>query len=120
MNGWFNPDNTLDLISQALLILGGLAIAIVPSWFAARTHREMKSTQTTVGQVRDQVVNGHEGAPPLRADLDRVITAIDRLARDVSAIRRDLADEETRRRDHVTELREEVHRRISEIHRKLG
>lgn len=114
MNGWFNPDGWVDLVSQLLLIVGGLAIATVPTWLvAARSHKGVQ-------RIEAQVINGHAGAPPLRADLDRVIAAIDRLANDVTAIRRDLADEEARRRDHVTELREEVQRRISEIHRKLG
>ena len=114
MNGWFNPDGWLDLASQFLLIIGGLAIATIPTWLvAARSHKGVQ-------RIEAQVINGHAGAPPLRADLDRVIAAIDRLANDVTAIRRDLADEESRRRDHVAELREEVQRRISEIHRKLG
>ena len=114
MNGWFNPDGWLDLASQLLLIVGGLAIATVPTWLvAARSHKGVQ-------RIEAQVINGHAGAPPLRADLDRVIAAIDRLSHDVTAIRRDLADEEARRRDHVTELREEVQRRVNEIHRKLG
>ena len=113
MQGWFNPDSILDLVSQMLLIVGGLAIATIPTWLvAARSHKGVQ-------RIEAQVINGHAGAPPLRADLDRVIAAIDRLGHDVTAIRRDLADEESRRRDHVTELRDEVHRRITEIHRKL-
>lgn len=111
MNGWFNPDGYLDLISQVLLIVGGLAIAIVPSWFAAKAN-------STAQKLDKSISNGH--ATPMRADLDRVIDAIDRLSHDVSAIRRDLADEETRRRDHVAELREELHRKVDDLHRKFG
>lgn len=120
MNGWYNADNLIDILDHFILALAGVAVVGIPSWFAARNHKELKATQATVSQVRDQVVNGHADAPPLRADLDRVIASIDRLSKDVSAIRRDLADEENRRRDHVAELRDEVHRRISEIHDRLG
>lgn len=111
MNGWFNPDGYLDLISQVLLIVGGLAIAIVPSWFAAKAN-------STAQKLDKSISNGH--TTPMRADLDRVIDAIDRLSHDVSAIRRDLADEETRRRDHVAELREELHRKVDDLHRRFG
>lgn len=111
MNGWFNPDNWLDLASQVLLIMGGLSIAIIPSWFASKAN---KTSQAVLLETR----NGH--TTPMRADLDRVIDAIDRLSHDVSAIRRDLADEEDRRRDHVTELRDELHRKVNDLHRKFG
>ena len=111
MNGWFNPDGWLDIISQVLLVVGGLGIAIVPSWFAARAH---KTSQAVLSETR----NGH--ATPMRADLDRVIESIERLSHDVTAIRRDLADEETRRRDHVAELRDELHRKVDDLHRRFG
>ena len=111
MNGWFNPDNLLDLVSQFLLIIGGLLIAIVPSWFAARAH---KTSVAVLSETR----NGH--STPMRADLDRVIESIERLSHDVTAIRRDLADEENRRRDHVAELRDELHRKVNDLHRKFG
>ena len=120
MNGWYDPQNWLDIFDHFLLVIAAIGVAAVPSYFSARNHRSIKDTQKTIGQVRDQVVNGHADAPPLRADLDRVLAAIDRLGHDVTAIRRDLADEGERRRDHVAELREEVHRRITEINRKLG
>ena len=111
MNGWFDPDSYLDLVSQVLLILGGLSIAIVPSWFAARAH---KTSVAVLSETR----NGH--STPMRADLDRVIDAIDRLSHDVTAIRRDLSDEEDRRRSHVTELRDEMQRKVDDLHKKFG
>lgn len=111
MNGWFNPDDALDLISQALLVIGGLAIAVIPSWFAAKAN-------STAQKLDRSISNGHTG--PLRADIDRVLESIDRLSHDVSAIRRDLADEETRRRSHVAELREELHRKVDDLHRRFG
>jgi hypothetical protein len=103
MTGWFNPDGWVDLVSQILLIVGGLAIAIVPSWIAARSHR-------SITRVESQVANGH--TTPMRADLDRAILAIEALAHDVTGLRRDLADEENRRRDHIAELRDEVNRKL--------
>lgn len=120
MNGWYDPENLLDLIDHLILAAAGVGVVAIPSWLAARNHRELKTTQATVTQVRDQVVNGHADAPPLRADLDRVIAAIDRLSNDVTAIRRDLADEESRRRDHVSELREELHRKVDDLHKRFA
>ena len=117
MNGWYNPENWLDLADHLLLVLAAIGVVAVPSWLTARGHRDIKRS---VGAVADQVINGHADAPPLRADLDRVIDAIDRLSHDVTAIRRDLADEETRRRSHVTELREEMQRKVDDLHRKFG
>lgn len=120
MNGWYNAENWLDLLDHLLLVCGGIAVIAIPSWFAARNHKELKTTQQTVAQVRDQVVNGHSDAPPLRADIDRVIAVLDRLGNDITAIRRDLADEESRRRDHIAELREEIHRKIDEINSRIN
>lgn len=111
MNGWFNPDGWVDLLSQVLLIVGGVTMAIVPSVYAARAHK-------TSTEVLSETRNGHK--VPMRADLDRVIEAIDRLSHDVTAIRRELADEEDRRRNHVTELREEMHRKVNDLHRKFS
>lgn len=120
MNGWYNAENLLDIIDHFLIVVGAIGVAAIPSWYAARNHRELKTTQETVTQVRDQVVNGHANSPPLRADLDRVIAAIEHLSHDVTAIRRELADEETRRRDHVAELRDEVNRKITDLVKRIG
>lgn len=109
MNTIPNPDSWMDVLT----ILAVAAMASVPSWFAIKAAKSSES-------VRKQVVNGHADAPPMRADLDRVIAALDRLGSDVQAIRKDLREEEERRRDHVGELREELHRRISDLHDRLN
>ena len=106
MNGWFNPDNWLDVVDHFLLILGVIATAVVPSWFAARNHKEIKD-------VKDQVVNGHKS--PMRFDLDRVLERLEDLSRfitevgrGVQGLRTELVDEESRRRESVKELRSEM------------
>lgn len=114
MNGWYDPQNFLDILDHLILAFAGIGVVAIPSYFSARNHKEIKNTRAQVLQVRDSVVNGH-GETPLRLDIDRVIESIDRLSHDVSAIRRELADEETRRRNHVAELRDEVHRKIAEL-----
>ena len=101
MNGWFNPDSWMDIVSQLLLLIGALGIAIVPSWYS--THRALK-------KVTDQVVNGHAGKPPLREDIDRCLAAIEALAHDVSALRADLHAERDSRRSQVDDLRSDVDR----------
>jgi hypothetical protein len=105
VNGWFNPDNWLDIVSQVLLLAGGLSIAIVPSWFAARTHGALK-TETKV--IRDQLVNGH--STMLRQDVDRALTAIETLTHEVVNLRKDLALEQDSRRSQIDDLRGDVDR----------
>lgn len=101
MNGWFNPDSWMDIVSQLLLLIGALAIAIAPSWYT--THKTLK-------KVTDQVVNGHAGKPPLRADLDRCLSAIEALGHEINALRSDLHAERDSRRSQVDDLRSDVDR----------
>lgn len=111
MNGWFNPDDWMDVVDHVLLILGAVSMTAIPSWFAVRNHK-------SIARVESQVVNGHK--TPMRADLDKAILAIEALAHDVNGLRRDLADEEDRRRSHVRELREDFERKVTELNRRLG
>ena len=104
-------DSWMDLIANLWIGFVVILVAAIPGYMAARkNHKGIK-------EIRDQVVNGHADAPPLRSDLDRVIVAIDNLAKDVTGLRRDLADEENRRRDHIAELRDEVNRKLGAIKR---
>lgn len=112
MNGWYNPDNLLDLVDHVVLALAGIAAVAIPSYFAARNHKGIQ-------EVRAQVVNSHPDRN-LRDDLDRAIAAIEDLAHDVRSIKTDLAEEERKRRDHVAELRDEVNRKHTELTRRLG
>lgn len=105
MNGWFNPENWLDIVSQILLVVGGLGIAVVPSWFAARTHGALK-TETKV--IRDQLVNGH--TTYLRQDVDRALAAIETLTHEIVNLRRDLSLEQDSRRSQIDDLRGDVDR----------
>ena len=105
MNGWFNPDGWVDLMSQLLLVIGAISIAVVPSWFAARTHGVLK-TETKV--IRDQLVNGH--ATFLRQDVDRALSAIEQLTHEIVNLRKDLAVEQDSRRGQIDDLRQDVDR----------
>jgi hypothetical protein len=67
VNGWFNPDNWMDVFDHLLLVLGVVGAAAIPSIFAARSHKEIKS-------VKDQVVNGHK--VPMRFDLDKIVNIV--------------------------------------------
>lgn len=98
---WANPDNWLDLVAYAWYGLVVIAIAAVPSYFAARNHQGIKD-------IKNQVQNGH--TEPLRADLDRALEAIASLAHDVRGIRSDLMAEEERRRRDVAELETQIGR----------
>ena len=93
----------MDIVSQFLLMIGAIAVAILPSWY---------STQKTLKKVTDQVVNGHGGAnqPNLRQDVDRAIAAIEALGADINALRRDLHTEREARTSQVDDLRSDVDR----------
>ena len=115
MNGWFNPDSWMDIWSQLLLVMGGVAIAVTPSWFTAR------KTQKDLKVVKDEVKNGHTNTN-LRDDLDRVLERLEELSRHVTEISRGIAshkseliDEETRRRESVRELRSDFRDGMSQI-----
>jgi hypothetical protein len=103
VNGWFNPDSWMDIVSQFLLTIGAIGIAILPSWYS--THKSLK-------KVTDQVVNGHGGAnqPNLRQDVDRAIAAVEALSADIHALRRDLHTEREARTSQVDDLRSDVDR----------
>ena len=101
-----NVDSWLDIIANLWVGMVVLGLAVIPGYMAARkNHKGIK-------EIRDQVVNGHADAPPLRTDLDRVIASLDALAKDVTGLRRDLDDSENRRRDQIAELRDEVNRKL--------
>jgi hypothetical protein len=102
-----DPENWLDVLT----ILAVALIAAVPSWLAHRNHK-------VVNEIKGQVVNGHKDSPPLRADLDRAIAAIDALGEDVRLLRKDLMAEEAHRRLQITDLREELDHRTGR-HRQL-
>lgn len=109
MNTLFNPDSWMDVFT---IIMTTLLVA-VPSYFSVRAQR---ATEV----VKKQVVNGHADSPPMRADLDRAIAAIESLAHDVHSLRRDLVDEEQRRHRNVSELRDEVDWKFNELYRRIG
>jgi hypothetical protein len=101
-----NVDSWMDIIANLWVGIVVMAMAIIPGYMTARkNHKGIK-------EIRDQVVNGHADAPPMRSDLDRVIASIDALAKDVTGLRRDLDDSENRRRDQIAELRDEVNRKL--------
>jgi hypothetical protein len=93
----------MDIVSQFLLTIGAIGIAILPSWYS--THKSLK-------KVTDQVVNGHggEGKSNLREDVDRAISAIEALGTDIHGLRRDLHAERQARTSQVDDLRSDVDR----------
>lgn len=101
MNGWFNPDNWIDLVSQLMLVVGGLCIAIVPSWFAARSHKFIKEVSDSVNQRPTS----------LRDDLDKAITGVETLGHDVRGLRQDVTAMDDMRRQQIADLRAELDHR---------
>lgn len=67
---WYDPSDWLDLLDHAWYGIVLIAVAGVPSYFAARNNTGIKA-------LRDQVANGHPD--PLRKDVDRLLDGIDRI-----------------------------------------
>jgi len=129
MNGWFNPENWLDIFSQVILVIGVLAAAAAPALITARSRRDIRD-------VKEQVTNGHTS--PMRLDLDRVLLRLDEISEGLSNLRKELLHEESRRRDSVQDLhvdlertrndcfenitraRDEFNRRLSDVERRMS
>ena len=94
-----NPDTWMDVFTILMVAL----IAAVPAILAHRNHRALK-------EITGQVVNGHKDSPPLRADLDRALAAIEAMAHDIKSLRADVATEEDRRRSQIQDLASDVDR----------
>jgi hypothetical protein len=101
VNGWYNPDNLLDVLDHLILALTGIGVVAIPSFLSARNHKSLRD-------IKDQVVNGH--ASPMRADLDKALAAIEALSRDIHDLRHDLLAERDSRRAQVDDLRSDVDR----------
>jgi hypothetical protein len=102
----------MDVFDHFVMVMGAIGVAGIPSYFAARNHRELRA-------VKEQVTNGH--TDPMRVDLDRVIYTVGQTADAVGVIscnldslREQLRDEEKRRREGARELREDLERSRTE------
>lgn len=98
---WTDASNWLDLLDHIWIGLVVIATAVIPTLMVARNHKKL-------GEIKDQVVNGHER--PLRSDLDRAIEAIEQLSHDIGAVRRAELMEEDQRRSQIDDLRNDVDR----------
>ena len=103
MNWPSDASNWLDVFDHAIVIIGAILLAAIPSVFAHRNHKGIK-------EVQNQVKNAH--TTNLRDDLDRAINAVEALGNDVRGLRQDLVMEEERRRRQISELRDDVERRL--------
>lgn len=114
-----NVDDWLDLVSYLWIGIVAIAVAAIPAYYSRSNSRKLQEIEAQSKDIRDQVVNGHKNAPPLRADLDRVIQSLDRLVAEVDAVRTDLTDEHAERRSQIRELREDVNARFTALNRRL-
>lgn len=105
---WYDAQNWLDLVDHAWYGLVLIAVAAVPAYFARKSHEAIQTVNRKTDTIVGNVQNGH--TEPLRADIDRVIQAVDDLAHDVRSIRTDLAMEEDRRLRDVAELENRIGR----------
>lgn len=94
---WTDANNALDIIDHALIGLVLIAVAVIPSWFSARNHKQIK-------KVQDQVVNGH--TTRMRDDLDSISGSIEEIRSGMQTMKSDVIDirEELRqeRKDRIS------------------
>lgn len=111
MNTIPNPDNWMDVATILLVAL----IAAVPSWLALRSHKAVRDQAGAVEDIKAQVVNGHEGKPALRADIDMIREEIagirDELRGGFAALRGDIGEERATRRSEDAAIRDQIARR---------
>lgn len=125
MNWPADAEGWLDVFDHAIVIIGAIVLAAVPSWFAARNGKKLDQVNSKATTIVGHVQNGH-GDAPMRVDLDHILGAVNRLTANVERLATELADERTNRRDHITELRtdlahhrEDVHARLSDLARRI-
>lgn len=122
---WPAVDNWLDLLGNLWIGLVVIAVAVIPSWYAARNHVRIKDAQRIIGEVHDSVINNH-GEIPLRDDIDRITEAVKRvdgkvelLSENMGRLREDDADERKIRRSEIGELREDVDSRFRALNCRI-
>ena len=98
MTEWTDVDTWLDFIDHVWIGIVLIAVAAVPSVFAARNHSEIKKVSKDTQRLDKSISNGHTS--PLRADVDEIRETLD-------AIRSDLRDVKSDVTDIRSELREE-------------
>jgi hypothetical protein len=108
MTEFYNPDSWMDLVDHLWIGVVFILIAGVPTWISARNHKKL-------GEIKDQVVNGHE--QPMRFDLDRAIDAIETLSHDVRGLRKDLMAEQDWSRVQFGNIRDDLDNRTGK-HRR--
>lgn len=102
----------LTVLEILLYVVGSGGTAIAAALITARhARRDAQSMRAQVTAINDQVVNGHGGQPPLRADLDEIRDAVHDIRRDQVEMRADIRDlrEDLRiERDDIVELQQRV------------
>ena len=131
-----NPDAWMDVFDHSVVVIGAIALAVLPGWLQARRNHAAikevgKKADDDLTAIRAQVVNGHAEnpeSPNLRDDLDAVKEAMSRwepvlglvdelragmeaLANQMRAFRSDLMAEEQHRSQQIKDVREELDHR---------
>jgi septation ring formation regulator EzrA len=105
-------DGWIGIVEVLIYVLGSggaaLAAAKITSRYARHEGQQMRDQ---VLAISDQVVNGHTGQPPMRADLDEIRAAVHDIRADQAEMRmdvRELRDALRIERDDIMELQDRV------------
>jgi septal ring factor EnvC (AmiA/AmiB activator) len=90
MNQWTDVQNLLDLVDHVWIGLVLIAVAAVPSFFAARNHSEIKKVSKDTARLDRSISNGH--SYPLRQDVDEIRQTLDGIRSDLKEVKSDVTD----------------------------
>jgi outer membrane murein-binding lipoprotein Lpp len=90
MNWPSDASNWMDVFDHAIVVLGAIVLAGVPSWLAARNHSKIKGISEQVTGVAAQVTNGH--TTPMRQDVDGIRAVVDEIRGDLHSMKSDVSD----------------------------
>lgn len=81
-----NPDlahvhNNYELIGLVLVLVSSWIGLLLKDWLDRRRHRrdllaQLEGVKEQLNEVKGQVVNGHANKPPLRVDIDSVLSGL--------------------------------------------
>lgn len=117
---WAEADTVLDLLNNLWIGMVAILVIAIPLVIGKRHNDRLKGIQGETRDIRDQVVNGHADAPPLRADVDRVLRGLESLTVKVDGMAQDIREEREERRTNIDHLRKDLDGRLQLINDRIG
>lgn len=117
---WSEVDTWWDLANNLWIGLVAVAVIVIPVYFGQKQKDQLKKIGGETSDIKDQVVNGHSGAPPLRSDMDKVLLSLDNLTTKVDGLAQDVREEREERRSNIDHLRKDLDGRFRLLQEHLN